>query len=856
MRRTYGDIMPKQHCLRLLTTWLASLLASGLQAAERQATPPSSITAADGFRVELLRSAQAGEGSWISMTMDAKGRIIVGIDDHGLGRLTINATDASADFQRLRNTASLQHVRGALFVDETLYVSATNSKAIYGLRDTDGDDQFDVVTPVKSFDYRSRYGHGTNQIVLGPHWPPPLPEDQAGDSAAGGGDQQRVLYIVSGNDVSFPEGRDPNSPYHDPRNDWLLPSDHDGGHDNRVGHIIRFDPRADRWTVLAGGLRNQYDVAFNIDGEMFTWDADMEWDAGLPWYRPTRLNHIVSGGEYGWRWGTGKWPQWYPDSLPTTLDTGLGSPTGMIFGTDSDWPQRYRQALFMADWQNGRILLVDLIPRGATYDAQSQLLLEGGPLNVCDLLFGHDGQLYFITGGRGSQSGLYRVSFVGDPNDAAHQLDPLADASDAAPAEHARARRIRHRLERYHTQQDAGALDFIWQHLGSEDRWLRFAARVALENQPLERWRDRVRDASDSLARRTALLALARAGQPSDQPTVIGGITAIDLQTLDEDQLLLPLRTLQLTLIRQGNPDEQTRRELTRRLDPLFPHQSFRVNWLLSELLVHLDAPEVIPRLVSLLQQALTQEEQIQYAKTLTAARGPWTIQDRREVLQWLAQSRRLPGGKLVASTIETIRSDIEQSLTEPQRRKLATTLARLDEPLDDDQPLVPPRPVVRQWTIDDLIDSVQAIRPQDHTSEDGLAALAAAACLRCHRVGDRGGAVGPDLTNVGKRLDARGLLEAILMPSKQVDPKYLHVVYQLADGRLVTGRPVGVNRNELTIETNPLTGESIRVAREEIEASRPAEISPMPEGLLDTLTRDEIHHLIAVLRFGTITGQ
>ncbi|HAH47815.1 MAG TPA: hypothetical protein DCM07_23765, partial [Planctomycetaceae bacterium] len=95
---------------------------------------------------------------------------------------------------------------------------------------------------------------------------------------------------------------------------------------------------------------------------------------------------------------TGKWPEYYADSLPSTLNTGLGSPTGMVFGTDGSFPARFQQALYIADWQNGRILLVDLIPQGATYTCQYEVFLEGGPLNVCDMQFGPDGALYFITG--------------------------------------------------------------------------------------------------------------------------------------------------------------------------------------------------------------------------------------------------------------------------------------------------------------------------------------------------------------------------------------------------------------------------------------------------------------------------
>ena len=58
--------------------------------------------------------------------------------------------------------------------------------------------------------------------------------------------------------------------------------------------------------IFASGFRNIYGGSLNKDGELFTYDADMEWDLGTPWYRPTRINHVVSGSEFGWRAGTGK----------------------------------------------------------------------------------------------------------------------------------------------------------------------------------------------------------------------------------------------------------------------------------------------------------------------------------------------------------------------------------------------------------------------------------------------------------------------------------------------------------------------------------------------------------------------
>ena len=89
--------------------------------------------------------------------------------------------------------------------------------------------------------------------------------------------------------------------------------------------------------------------AFNRAGELFTYDSDMEWDQGSPWYVPTRIVHAISGGDYGWRSGAGRWPAYYADSLPPVLDVGPGSPTGITFGTKAKFPAKYQRALFACD---------------------------------------------------------------------------------------------------------------------------------------------------------------------------------------------------------------------------------------------------------------------------------------------------------------------------------------------------------------------------------------------------------------------------------------------------------------------------------------------------------------------------
>ncbi len=92
------------------------------------------------------------------------------------------------------------------------------------------------------------------------------------------------------------------------------------------GEILRSDDDGKTWKRVVAGFRNEYDFAFNADGELFTFDSDMEWDVGLPWYRPVRVNHCPLGAEFGWRNGSGKWPAYYFDSLPGDPRRRAGQP--------------------------------------------------------------------------------------------------------------------------------------------------------------------------------------------------------------------------------------------------------------------------------------------------------------------------------------------------------------------------------------------------------------------------------------------------------------------------------------------------------------------------------------------------
>ncbi len=109
--------------------------------------------------------------------------------------------------------------------------------------------------------------------------------------------------------------------------DFLLPRMWDAnGHAVGImapgGFIVRTNLDGSRWELFSDGYRNAYDLAFSPDGELFTYDSDMEWDIGAPWYRPTAVCHVTSGSDFGWRSGSACPPTWYVDLVPPVLPVG------------------------------------------------------------------------------------------------------------------------------------------------------------------------------------------------------------------------------------------------------------------------------------------------------------------------------------------------------------------------------------------------------------------------------------------------------------------------------------------------------------------------------------------------------
>jgi putative heme-binding domain-containing protein len=194
------------------------------------------------------------------------------------------------------------------------------------------------------------------------------------------------------------------------------------------------------------------------------------------------------------------------------------------------------------------------------------------------------------------------------------------------------------------------------------------------------------------------------------------------------------------------------------------------------------------------------------------------------------------------------MRDEATAWLADAERGELAPLLAAA---APDAAAPAEPRPFVREWQLADLQDSLDAVGG-GRDFERGRALYTAALCIRCHRLGGKGAAVGPELTAVGNRFNRRDLLESILAPSKAVDEKYRNLLIETEQGQVITGRLVGGDDHTLAIATDPLQPAQVRrVAKTDIAHQTTSPTSPMPAGLLNTLTQEEILDLLAYLQAG-----
>ncbi len=784
--------------------------------AERVAPQPADWELPPGFAAELLYSAAPGEGSWAAMVVEGPRRIIVSPESGELFRIVL-PEEPGGEVRTEPVAEGIGNAQGFCFANDALFVHVTDTPerggGLWRLEDTDGDGFFETKKQYGSYGVRNE--HGVHGIALGPDgW----------------------LYLAIGNHVPLPAELSRTDPYRNFAEDTLLPRIEDpNGHAVGIrapaGQIVRVSSDGARWERVAGGFRNAYDLAFHLDNELFTYDADMEWDLGAPWYRAPRVIHVVSGAEIGWRSGNGKWPDGIPDAVEPVDETGMSSPTGVASALGSTFPGRWGRALFIGDWAYGRILAVHLDDeQGATFRGLSETFCRGTPLNITDLEFGRDGALYLTTGGRGSQSGLYRIRVV--DRELASKGEPAPPLTEKGST----AREHRRSLEALHRIPDPARLDEIWGSLWHQDHAIRYAARVALERLPVDLFRDRVLAARDdappdSRTRRLAWLALVRTGTDADRAAVATQLA--ELPPPEEGRpSMIELRIAQLIVTRSESLAPGTRLSLLTRFDPLFPLSTGGVGLesrLLSELLAALRAPGLRDRLLAMLDQN-GPTVGLHIASVLRTLDEPWGEMARERLEQALPTIEQQLGGHSLKGYIERITAELRTRAGMPAAPEVQAPVIT-----------IPDR--VREWTETQLV-ALTAKPPGDDDPARGRNAYEKALCRHCHRRGDFGGGIGPDLTGTAGRYTASDLVRAIADPSHDISSQYEWTELE-TDDDLFLGRVLFEDEDRIEINTTAFGYERSTVRKSAVVRRQPSPVSSMPPGLMDALDEAEAGALL-----------
>ena len=392
------------------------------------------FTVPEGFRVDMaVKNPDPNDVfSLVNMSFDDKGRLLVSQE----GGAVLLCTDPDKDgvLQKVRTYCSVvKNCQGMCWVGDALMLvgAGPQGAGLYRCRDTTGKDEIDEATLLLPYAKIKVPGYGEHG-GMGEHGPHAVLHGPDGS-----------LYVVNGNHswakvdkvagnsplTRWPNGQmGPDQGQLHSTEDVLLPRLNDAnGHASNLlapgGCIWRLDADGKNPALVAAGFRNEFDASLRLDGELFTFDSDMEWDENLPWYRPVRVNHCPPGADFVWRTGSANTPGYYIDSLPAIYDVGRGSPVGMEFYEHTAFPVKYQGAHLMADWSLGVIYAAHMRRDGASYKLDLEKFCTGAPMNVTDLAIAPDGSVYFTMGGRHTQGGVYRIAYTGGEKKSSEQTE-------------------------------------------------------------------------------------------------------------------------------------------------------------------------------------------------------------------------------------------------------------------------------------------------------------------------------------------------------------------------------------------------------------------------------------------------
>ena len=162
---------------------------------------------------------------------------------------------------------------------------------------------------------------------------------------------------------------------------------------------------------------------------------------------------------------------------------------------------------------------------------------------------------------------------------------------------------------------------------------------------------------------------------------------------------------------------------------------------------------------------------------------------------------------------------------------------------------LPPQHPFVQDWKMDDILPALDQVK-SGRSLDSGRNAFRQAGCAQCHRLPGvkEGGSVGPDLSGVGQRLNPRDLIESILLPSNRITEGYASTELELTSDEIITGFVDREDDQSIVIRPVTTADAPVTISKKKIARRTLSQLSNMPAGIANTLTRDQILDLLAYL--------
>ena len=366
---------------------------------------------------------------------------------------------------------------------------------------------------------------------------------------------------------------------------------------------------------------------------------------------------------------------------------------------------------------------------------------------------------------------------------------------------------------------------------------------------------------------------------------MLKSLMTLPFQSLSPSQQTDLLRTYEVIVLRMGIPDPAVKTQVINYLSPLYPASTNSLNRGLSKLLVYLEAPGVIEKTLALLETAkddpaektasqssdlilrnpqygldianmlskVPPAQQTYYATVLMNAKSGWTPELHEKYFAWFKNAFGYKGGVSYVGFINKARLAALNNVPKDQLQHYRDLSGEslLTESGNDLADAPGAKGPGRRWKLDEaapLVESGAAGR----NFEQGKMMFAAGRCNLCHAMRGEGGAIGPDLTQLGTRFSPKDMVEAIVDPNKAVSDQYAATVFTMKDGTSILGRKISEDDDSYSISQNPFSPETLReVPKADVVSTKYSYISIMYPGLINGMNEEELKDLIAYLMAG-----